>query len=80
MRSAMRESCLEIVRGAKLGEIVGSPTAGTNGTVNRFQLPGDYTVLFTGTKVLKHDGSRPRRRHHADRCGDADTRRNCGRP
>ena len=51
------ESCLEIVRALKLGEIVGSPTAGTNGTVNRFQLPGDYTVLFTGTKVLMHDGS-----------------------
>ena len=51
------ESCLAIVEAHKLGEILGTPTAGTNGTVNRFQLPGDYTVFFTGTKVLKHDGS-----------------------
>jgi hypothetical protein len=51
------ESIVEIVQALKLGDIVGSPTAGTNGTVNRFQLPGDYTVLFTGTKVMKHDGT-----------------------
>jgi len=51
------ESCLTIVQAHKLGDIVGSTTAGTNGTTNRFQLPGDYTVVFTGTKVLKHDGS-----------------------
>jgi hypothetical protein len=51
------ESILEIVQALKLGDIVGGPTAGTDGTVNRFQLPGDYTVLFTGTKVLKHDGN-----------------------
>jgi C-terminal processing protease CtpA/Prc len=51
------ESIVEIVQALKLGDVVGSPTAGTNGTLNRFQLPGDYTVLFTGTKVMKHDGN-----------------------
>lgn len=51
------ESILAIVQSLRLGEIVGSTTAGTNGTTNRFQLPGDYTVLFTGMKVLKHDGT-----------------------
>ena len=51
------ESCLAIVQALKLGEIVGSTSAGTNGTANRFQLPGDYTVFFTGMKVLKQDGS-----------------------
>ena len=51
------ESCLAIVQALKLGDIVGSTTAGTNGTTNRFQLPGDFTVVFTGMKVLKHDGS-----------------------
>lgn len=51
------ESCLAIVQALKLGEIVGSTSAGTNGTTNRFQLPGDYTVFFTGMKVLKQDGS-----------------------
>jgi len=51
------ESCLAIIEAHKLGQILGTTSAGTNGTVNRFQLPGDYTVYFTGTKVLKHDGT-----------------------
>jgi hypothetical protein len=51
------ESCLAIIQALKLGDIVGSTSAGTNGTPNRFQLPGDYTVFFTGMKVLKPDGS-----------------------
>jgi len=51
------ESIVEIVQALKFGDIVGSTTAGTNGTVNRFALPGDYSVLFTGTKVMKHDGT-----------------------
>jgi C-terminal processing protease CtpA/Prc len=39
---------------------VGEPTAGTNGNVNPFRLPGGYSVSWTGMKVLKHDGSQ----HH----------------
>jgi C-terminal processing protease CtpA/Prc len=54
------ESCLGIIEHYKLGEIVGGPTAGTNGNVNPFALPGGYTIVWTGMKVLKHDGSR----HH----------------
>lgn len=54
------ESCLGIIEYYKLGEIVGSTSAGTNGTINPFQLPGGYTVSWTGMKVLKHDGSQ----HH----------------
>jgi len=54
------ESCMGIVEYYRLGEIVGGPTAGTNGNVNRFSLPGGYTLMFTGMKVLKHDGSQ----HH----------------
>lgn len=54
------ESCLAIVEAHKLGEIVGGPSAGTDGAVNRFQIPGDYTVTFTGTRVLKQNGGR----HH----------------
>ena len=49
-----------IVEHYKLGEIVGGPTAGTNGNINPFKLPGGYTVMWTGMKVLKHDGSQ----HH----------------
>jgi hypothetical protein len=49
-----------IVEYFKLAAIVGEPTAGTNGNVNPFRLPGGYTVSWTGMKVLKHDGSQ----HH----------------
>lgn len=51
------ETYLGIIENYKLAEIVGGPTAGTNGNVNPFQLPGGYHVAWTGMKVLKHDGS-----------------------
>jgi C-terminal processing protease CtpA/Prc len=54
------ETVMGIVEHYKLGDIVGGPTAGTNGNVNPFKLPGGYTVSWTGMKVLKHDGSQ----HH----------------
>jgi C-terminal processing protease CtpA/Prc len=54
------ESTMGIVEHYKLGEILGEATAGTNGNVNPFDLPGGYTITWTGMKVLKHDGSR----HH----------------
>jgi C-terminal processing protease CtpA/Prc len=47
-------------KAAFLAEIVGSPTAGTNGNVNPFALPGCYRLSWTGMKVLKQDGSQ----HH----------------
>ena len=54
------ESFLSFIEYYKLGEIVGEPTAGANGNVNPFALPGGYSVSWTGMKVVKHDGSR----HH----------------
>jgi C-terminal processing protease CtpA/Prc len=54
------ESIMGIVENYRLGEIVGGPTAGTNGNINHFTLPGGDTIFWTGMKVLKHDGSR----HH----------------
>lgn len=54
------ESCLGIIEAYKLAEIVGAPSAGTNGNVNPFTLPGGYQIIWTGMKVLKHDGSQ----HH----------------
>lgn len=54
------ETYMGIVESFRLAEIVGGPTAGTNGNVNPFALPGGYTVFWTGMQVLKHDGSR----HH----------------
>lgn len=50
------ESVMAIVQHYKIGEIVGSTTAGTNGNINPFKLPGGYMVVFTGMKVLRHDG------------------------
>jgi uncharacterized protein (TIGR03437 family) len=46
-----------IVEHYKLAEIVGGPTAGTNGNINSNVLPGGFQVSFTGMKVLKQDGS-----------------------
>ena len=54
------ESFMGYIEGYNLATIVGQPTAGTNGNVNKFSIPGNYTVRFTGMKVLKHDGSQ----HH----------------
>lgn len=54
------ESVLGIIENYKLGEIVGEPTAGTNGNINPFDVIGNYRIVFTGMKVLKHDGSQ----HH----------------
>ncbi|HXM70240.1 MAG TPA: S41 family peptidase [Thermoanaerobaculia bacterium] len=54
------ESCLGIVEHYHLAELVGTPTAGTNGDVNFFSLPGGYRISWTGLQVIKQDGSR----HH----------------
>lgn len=54
------ETCMGIVEAYGLGEILGAATAGTNGNINWIPLPCGYTVVFTGMKVQKHDGSR----HH----------------
>lgn len=51
------ETLLAMVRGRQLAEIVGSPTAGANGNINPFRLPGGYEIRWTGMKVINHDGS-----------------------
>jgi len=55
------ESFMGFIEGYNLATIVGQPTAGTNGNVNSFELPGGYRLSWTGMKVIKHDGSQ----HHA---------------
>jgi C-terminal processing protease CtpA/Prc len=54
------ESFMGFIEGYGLAEIVGQPTAGTNGNVNPLMLPGGFRVNWTGMKVVKHDGSQ----HH----------------
>ena len=51
------ESVMGIVEAYDLGIIIGEPTAGTNGNVNQFKLPGGFHVTWTGMNVVKHDGS-----------------------
>lgn len=50
------ESTLGIVEHCKLGPLVGERSAGTNGNVNSFWVPGRYQVVFTGMRVRKRDG------------------------
>lgn len=54
------ETLMGIVEHYELGEIVGIPTAGTNGNVTLYELPGGFTFTWTGMLVLKQDGSQ----HH----------------
>lgn len=54
------ESVMGIVEHYELAEIVGETTAGTNGGVNSFTLPGGYNIWWTGMRVVKHDYSQ----HH----------------
>ena len=54
------ETYLGMVEHYRLADLVGEATAGTNGNIATQQLPGGYSMTFTGMKVLKHDGSR----HH----------------
>lgn len=51
------ESYMGYIRGYNMATIIGQPTAGANGNVNDFELPGGVEIRFTGMKVLKHDGS-----------------------
>ncbi|MCI0710359.1 MAG: S41 family peptidase [Chloroflexi bacterium] len=54
------ETLMGIVEYYEFGEIVGIPTAGTNGNVVQYELPGGFNIRWTGLRVLKHDGSQ----HH----------------
>ena len=51
------ETMMGIIDHYNLATTVGEPTAGCNGNVNYINLPCGYNVMFTGMKVLKHDGS-----------------------
>jgi len=51
------ESVIAYIKHHKLATIVGQPTAGANGDVNKITLPGSYSISFSGLKVRQHDGS-----------------------
>jgi C-terminal processing protease CtpA/Prc len=50
------ESCMAVIEAYELGEIVGARTAGTNGNINRINLAGGFMMIWTGMRVVKHDG------------------------
>lgn len=54
------ESVMSIVEHYHLGEIVGAPTAGTNGNIAEITTPLGCRTLFTAMRVVKRDG----RPHH----------------
>jgi hypothetical protein len=54
------ETLLGIVEHHRLGEIVGAPTAGTNGDVAWLHLPASLSLRWTALRVCKPDGTR----HH----------------
>ena len=45
------ETIAQIIRDNKLGMFVGETTGGTNGSVNTFTVPGEFTVRFTGLRA-----------------------------
>jgi C-terminal processing protease CtpA/Prc len=51
------ESTLGVFEENRLGDIVGEPSAGTNGVINSFRLSGGNSVNFTGMLVQKRDGT-----------------------
>jgi hypothetical protein len=53
------ESVMGYVADRKLGTIVGGTTAGTNGNVAAFTVPGAFRITFTGMRVTGHDGHAP---------------------
>jgi Peptidase family S41 len=55
------ESVMGYIADRKLATIVGGPTAGANGNVATFAVPGGFSVSFTGMRVTGHDGRTP---HH----------------
>ncbi|MGE8377040.1 MAG: S41 family peptidase [Sphingobacterium sp.] len=54
------ETLLDLVKFAKVGKIIGQPTAGANGNINMLYLSGGMAVTFSGVLVKNADGSK----HH----------------
>ncbi|MCD2423601.1 S41 family peptidase [Niabella pedocola] len=57
---SLAESYLGFIKDFKLATIIGQPSAGANGDVNTADLPGGYTIIWTGMVAKNHDGSK----HH----------------
>jgi C-terminal processing protease CtpA/Prc len=51
------ETCLTIVEHSRLGDIVGSPSAGVISDFNAIPLPGGYFIFWTAVRALRQDGA-----------------------
>ncbi|MCX4240316.1 S41 family peptidase [Paraliomyxa miuraensis] len=51
------ESVLSYVEAHELGTLVGTPTAGANGDIVRFDTLGGFYLVWSGMRVTRHDGS-----------------------
>ncbi|HTI92111.1 MAG TPA: S41 family peptidase [Puia sp.] len=51
------EYFLAFVKAYKLGTVIGEPTAGVDGSINGFTLPGGFGLSFTGMKVAPMPGT-----------------------
>lgn len=51
------ETTVGIIDHYDLATSIGEHTAGTNGNTNHIDIPGGCRIMWTGMKVLKHDGS-----------------------
>lgn len=51
------ETLLAMIEAYKIADIVGARSGGSNGTLNRADLPGGWRVTWSGQRVLKHDDS-----------------------
>jgi len=51
------ETCMAIIDHYRLAMLVGEPTAGCNGNANFLAMPGGGTLMWTGMRVTRHDGS-----------------------
>lgn len=51
------ESVLSYVEAHELGTLVGTPTAGANGDIVRFDTLAGFFLVWSGMRVTRHDGS-----------------------
>jgi hypothetical protein len=51
------ETLLAMIEAYRMADIVGARSGGSNGTMNRANLPGGWRLTWSGQRVLKHDGS-----------------------
>lgn len=49
------ETLLGMIEAYKIGDVVGARSGGSNGTMNRANLPGGWRLTWSGQRVLKHD-------------------------